>query len=362
VRTALFNWLFARHHKGAFILRIEDTDRTRYREDVLRDLLESLRWLGINWDEGPEVGGALGPYFQSQRLDIYQEYARKLLAEGQAYECYCSPERLARVREEQQKQGKPPGYDRHCRSLTDRAKAELEAQGIQPVIRLKVPPEGQTSFHDMLRGDITFNNSTLDDLILLKSDGYPTYHLANVIDDTLMEISHVMRAQEWIPSTPRHILIYKAFGWKPPVLAHLPVILVPEGGKLSKRNKATPVHEFRGQGYLPEALVNFLALIGWSPGESVEQEVFTRDELIERFNLSHVNRAPGAFSSEKLDWMNGIYIRQLSREDLLERLIPVWQQAGMVPDPCPEEVQGNTQEDNTSDSGADEKVDGRAIT
>ncbi|HID86769.1 MAG TPA: glutamate--tRNA ligase, partial [Anaerolineae bacterium] len=223
-RTALFNWLFARHHNGVFILRIEDTDRTRYREDALDDIMEGLRWLGLEWDEGPEVGGDYGPYFQSQRLDIYQEYARKLVESGHAYYCYCSPERLAQLREEQRRRGEPAlGYDRHCRYLTAKQRADYEAQGIVPVVRLKVPLEGQTSFHDVLHGDITVDNASLDDLVLLKSDGYPTYHLANVVDDHLMEISHIMRADEWLPSVPKHVLMYRAFGWEPPVFAHLPI-------------------------------------------------------------------------------------------------------------------------------------------
>jgi len=321
-RTALYNWLFARHHHGVFILRIEDTDRTRYREDALEDIMEGLRWLGLDWDEGPEVGGDYGPYFQSQRLHIYREYAQKLVDEGHAYYCYCSPERLARLREEQRRRGEPyPGYDRHCRYLTAKERAEYEAQGIVPVVRLKVPLEGQTTFHDVIRGDITVDNATMDDLVLLKSDGYPTYHLANVIDDHLMEITHVMRADEWIPSTPRHILLYRAFGWEPPIFAHLPIILAPGGrGKLSKRHGAVSVLEFRRQGYLPEAMVNFLALIGWA--YDGKTELFTREELIEKFDLSGVNKSPAAFSYEKLEWMNGVYIRRLSEGDLAERLVP----------------------------------------
>ncbi len=321
-RTALYNWLFARHHNGVFILRIEDTDRTRYREDALQDIMEGLRWLGLDWDEGPEVGGPYAPYFQSQRLPIYQEYARQLVDSGRAYYCYCSPERLAQIREEKRKRGEPDiGYDRHCRYLTAKERADYEAQGIVPVVRLKVPLEGQTTFHDLIRGDITVDNSTLDDLVLLKSDGYPTYHLANVVDDHLMEITHVMRADEWIPSTPRHVLIYQAFGWEPPIFAHLPIILAPGGkGKLSKRHGATSVIEFRRQGFLPEAMVNFLALVGWAYDDKTE--LFTRRELIEKFSLEGVSKSPAAFSYDKLKWMNGVYIRQLAQDDLYERLIP----------------------------------------
>jgi len=321
-RTALFNWLFARHHDGAFILRIEDTDRTRYQPEALEDIMEGLRWLGLDWDEGPEVGGDYGPYFQSQRLHIYREYAQKLVDEGHAYKCYCSPERLALMREEQRRRGDPNvGYDRHCRHLTATERAEYEALGIVPVVRLKVPLEGQTSFHDVLHGDITVDNARLDDLVLLKSDGYPTYHLANVVDDHLMEISHIMRADEWLPSVPKHVLLYHAFGWEIPVYAHLPIILAPTGkGKLSKRHGGVAVHEFRREGYLPEAMVNFLALVGWAYDDKTE--FFTHQELIERFGLAGVSKSPAAFSYDKLDWMNGTYIRQLELDDLAERLMP----------------------------------------
>jgi len=321
-RTALYNWLFARHHKGVFILRIEDTDRARYREDALQDIMEGLRWLGLHWDEGPEVGGPYGPYFQSQRLPIYQKYAQQLVDSGRAYKCYCSPKRLAQVREEQRKRGEPDlGYDRHCRYLTAKERADYEAQGIVPVVRLKVPLEGQTTFHDVLHGDITVDNARLDDLVLLKSDGYPTYHLANVVDDHLMEISHIMRADEWLPSVPKHVLLYGAFGWELPLFAHLPIILAPGGkGKLSKRHGATSVIEFRKRGFLPEAMINFLALVGWAYDDRTE--LFTRQELIEKFSLEGVSKSPAAFSYDKLMWMNGVYIRQLTEDDLYERLIP----------------------------------------
>jgi len=326
-RTALFNWLYARHHNGTFILRIEDTDRTRYREDALQDLLDGLRWLGLEWDEGPEVGGDYGPYFQSQRLGLYQEYARKLVNEGHAYKCYCSPERLAGLRQ-RQRGGSQTGYDRRCRTLTARERADYEAQGIVPVIRLAVPLEGQTSFHDVIHGDTTVENSTLDDIVLLKSDGYPTYHLANVVDDHLMEISHIMRADEWLPSVPRHVLLYRAFGWEIPIYAHLPVILSPTGkGKLSKRHGGVAVRDFRQEGYLPEAMVNFLARLGWSYDDKTE--FFTRQELIEKFDLEGVNKSPAAFSYDKLDWMNGIYIRQLELDDLAGRLLPFLTGAGL---------------------------------
>lgn len=321
-RTALFNWLFARRHDGVFILRIEDTDRTRYEPEAVQNIMDSLRWLGLEWDEGPEVGGDYGPYFQSQRLDLYQKYAQQLVDSGHAYRCYCSPERLAQTREERRRRGEPNlGYDRRCRYLTARERAEYEAQGIVPVVRLKVPLEGQTSFHDVLHGDTTVDNARLDDLVLLKSDGYPTYHLANVVDDHLMEISHIMRADEWLPSVPKHVLLYDAFGWEIPIYAHLPVILAPTGkGKLSKRHGGVAVHDFRQQGYLPEAMVNFLALVGWAYDDKTE--FFTRQELIEKFSLEGVNKSPAAFSYDKLEWMNGVYIRQLPQDALYKRLIP----------------------------------------
>ncbi|MFN2165201.1 MAG: glutamate--tRNA ligase, partial [Anaerolineae bacterium] len=264
-RTALFNWLFARKHGGKFIVRIEDTDRSRYNPEAVADLTASLRWLGLDWDEGPEVGGNHGSYIQSERLDLYQHYANWLLAEGHAYKCYCSSERLEAVREEQRQAKAQIGYDRHCRTLTAAQRAEYEAQGLTPVVRLKAPLEGQTTFHDVVYGRITVENETLEDLILLKSDGFPTYHLAVVVDDHLMEISHIMRGDEWLPTVPQRIQLYRAFGWEPPVYAHLPLILAPTGkGKLSKRHGGVEIRYFRQQGYLPEAMVNYLARVGWS--------------------------------------------------------------------------------------------------
>ncbi len=338
-RTALFNWLFARHHGGTFILRIEDTDRTRYVPDSLDDIMESLKWLGLEWDEGPVVGGPYGPYFQSQRLELYQKYAHILIERGWAYKCFCSPERLERLREEQRRKKQPPSYDRHCRFLSDEERAALEAEGRSYVIRLKVPLEGKTTFHDLIHGEITVNNVNIEDLILLKSDGYPTYHLANVVDDHLMKITHVMRADEWIPSTPKHILLYQGFGWEPPKFAHLPIILSPTGrGKLSKRKtvgddgRVYPVlvREFREAGYLPEAMFNFLALVGWSYDDRTE--IMTREQLIERFSLERVKSSPASFSYDKLEWMNGYYIRQLDPDDLAGRLVSFLRKAGFQVD------------------------------
>jgi glutamyl-tRNA synthetase len=338
-RSCLFNWLFARHHGGTFILRIEDTDRTRYYERSVSDLLSSLRWLGLDWDEGPEVGGPFGPYTQTQRLPLYQEYARKLVASGDAYYCYCSPARLEAMRAEQRRTGSPLGYDRHCRELTAHERAEREAEGIVPVVRLKVPLEGETCFDDLIRGRICMKNSQMDDFVLLKSDGFPTYHLGVVVDDHMMEISHILRADEWISSTPRHVSMYRAFGWTPPLYAHLPVILSPAGkGKMSKRKLVAAdgheynvmIREFRAAGYLPEALFNFLALVGWSYDDKTE--LLTREQMIAHFDLAHVSKAPAKFSYDKLDWMNGMYIRQLAVDDLAARIKPFLDRAKYHPD------------------------------
>jgi len=340
-RTALYNWLYARHHEGGtFILRIEDTDRSRYQEEAERDLLDSLRWLGLQWDEGPEVGGDYGPYYSSQRLDLYQPYAQRLLDEGRAYKCFCSPERLAGVRERQRAEHREHvGYDRHCRDLTPAQVAEREAEGIPPVIRIKAPLEGQTSFHDVLRGTTTVDNAALEDIVLLKSDGYPTYHLANVVDDHLMEISHILRGDEWLSTCPIHVILYDAFGWEPPVYVHLPIFLDPGGkGKMSKRKTVGPggqeylvlVRDFRAAGYLPEALINFVARIGWSYDDHTE--LFTREELIERFSLEGLSVSSASFDYDKLEWMNGVYIRQADASDLAAALLPVYAEAGLDAD------------------------------
>ena len=337
-RTALFNWLFARHHGGVFVLRIEDTDQTRYDPNALTDLIEGLRWLGLDWDEGPQVGGPYGPYFQTQRADLYRHWANWLVEQGHAYRCYCSPERLAQMRQEQRERGGTIGYDRRCRYLTSQQRAQHEAAGDPFVIRLAMPTEGTTSFVDLLRGEITVDNHTQDDLILLKSDGLPTYHLANVVDDHLMEISHILRADEWIPTAPRHVRLYEAFGWHMPAIAHLPIILDPGGkGKLSKRKKQVGsrvyyvlVREFREAGYLPEAMFNFLARIGWSM--DAETEIFDRETAIARFDLAAVNPAPASPPYSKLDWLNGVYIRRLPPRELARRLQPVLEQAGLEAD------------------------------
>ncbi len=328
-RTALFNWLYARHTGGQFILRIEDTDRKRFHPDALQDHLAGLRWLGLDWDEGPEVGGDYGPYFQSQRLSLYQEWADWLVEQGAAYRCYCTAAELSEMREQQRAGKQKVGYDRRCRWLSPAERAAREAEGRSWVIRLAVPLDGEVTFHDVIRGDITYANAELQDAVLLKSDGWPTYHLANVIDDHFMKITHIMRGDEWLSSVPLHWHLYRAFDWEPPVWAHLPVILNPSGkGKVSKRAIRTPsgatipvfVHEYQQMGYLAEAVVNFLSGIGWAlDGET---EIYDRKTAIAAFDIHHIQASPAAFPAEKLEWMNGMYIRQMADEALLQALLP----------------------------------------
>lgn len=333
-RTALFNWIFARKHGGVFILRIEDTDQSRYVPDAEQDIKDSLRWLGLDWDEGPDKDGPHAPYYQSQRAELYHEWADWLIAHDHAYRCNCSPQRLEEVRESQRRAGQKPGYDRHCRDLA------LGPEIGPHVVRFKMSTDGETIVTDIIRGPITFQNAELEDLVLLKSDGLPTYHLANVVDDHLMEISHILRADEWIATAPLHRQLYAAFGWEMPYIAHLPVILSPSGkGKLSKRDQAfqeggtqvlVQVREFRQAGYLPEALVNFLLNVGWAFGE--DREVFTAKEAMPRFRLEDINPAGSRLPYEKLEWLNGVYIRALSPEALAEKLLPVFQSAGLSAD------------------------------
>ncbi len=320
IRTALFNWLFARHSKGQFIVRIEDTDVARWVKGAIEAILESLHWLELDWDEGPEVGGEYGPYFQSQRLDIYRVIAQQLVKQGDAYLCYCSPERLEQMRAEQMRRKVPPGYDRRCRNLSARERVQLEIQGIIPVIRFKTPLDGETRFDDLIRGQVVFDNRNLDDFVLLKSDGYPTYHLANVVDDRLMEISHVLRADEWLASTPRHVLLYEALDYQPPLFAHLPMILGPDRSKLSKRHGAVSILDYREQGYPPEAIINFLALLGWSLDDRTE--IISREQLVRHFSLERIAKTGAIFNIDKLNWMSGVYIRQLNAEEFLQRVLP----------------------------------------
>lgn len=322
IRTAIFNWLFARHSNGSFIVRIEDTDQARLVPGATETLLDTLRWLGLDWDEGPDVGGEYGPYIQSQRLELYRETAERLIEQSNAYRCYCTPEELAEMRKEQQRLKHQPGYDRRCRDLDDIESKSKEASGVQPVVRFKMPLDSTSSADDLVRGTVSFENRLVDDFVLLKSDGFPTYHLANVIDDHHMEISHVMRGEEWLSSLPRHVQLYKALGWEEPKFAHLPIILAPDRSKLSKRHGATSLLEYRQSGYLPHAIVNFLTLMGWSlDGET---EIFSAEELTASFSIERVGKAGAIFSTDKLDWMNGYYIRQLSHAELADLLLDYW--------------------------------------
>ncbi len=332
-RTALFNYLFARRHGGSFILRIEDTDQKRYNPEALGWLMDGLRYLGLDWDEGPEVGGAYGPYTQTERLAVYQRYCEQLLSEGRAYRCFCSAERIQEASKAREKQGLRPGYDRHCRTL-DPAEATQRASEAHTV-RFKAPIEGEITVHDLIRGEITFGNEIIQDAVLMKSDGIPTYHMANVIDDHLMEISHVLRGDEWVNSLPLHKHLYDSFGWEPPLMAHLPLILNPTGkGKMSKREGRAPdgqllpvfTRGFQELGYLPEAMINFMALLGWSYDDKTE--IMSRDELIERFTLERVNASPAVWNYEKLDHINGAYIRRLPVDELSARLAPFVKKAG----------------------------------
>jgi glutamyl-tRNA synthetase len=317
-RTALFSWLLARHTGGQFVLRIEDTDIARTVPGAVDAIIEGFKWLGMEVDEGPERGGPYGPYYQTQRRDFYLPYVERLIESGAAYRCFCTRERLEQVRQSQIARHLPPRYDRHCRALTRKEIARNLSQGQSYTVRLAAPLEGKTLVHDELRpgAPIEFENANLDDAILLKSDGYPTYHLANVIDDHLMAITHVLRAEEWIPSAPLHVILYHALGWEPPRFAHVPDVLEPQGGvKLSKRKSAIPMLEYRERGYLPAALLNYMALLGWSFDD--KENILSREQLIGAFTLDRVGRAPARYDESRLLWFNGYYIRQLSSDDLL---------------------------------------------
>lgn len=339
LRTALYNYLFARKHGGKFILRIEDTDRARYVEGAVENLLKSLRAVNLTWDEGPflEEGegatksanypgiferGGCGPYVQSARLEIYRKYVDMLLLEKRAYRCFCSSERLERMRAEQAADKKAPMYDRHCLSLGVEEIEERLKRGEKHVVRLKVEHGKKIEFRDLVRGKISFSSDTIDDQVLLKSDGFPTYHLANVVDDHLMKISHVIRGEEWLPSTPKHILLYEAFGWQLPIFAHLPLLLNPDRTKLSKRQGDVAVEDYLAKGYFEEALINFVALLGWNPGQGSTQEIFSLEELTKVFDVSHVHKAGAVFDLKKLDWINAQYLKKISPEDLYGKVLP----------------------------------------
>lgn len=346
LRTALYNFLFARKNSGTFILRIEDTDRDRFVEGALEGLVRSLEGMGVVPDEGvflrddPNMPkreasrhseaysgvseiGAHGPYIQSERLPIYAEYAEKLIENGRAYRCFCSRERLDLLREKQATNREAPKYDKRCLSLSAEEVSRRVAAGEPSVIRLNVPEDrGDIVFHDLVRGDVSINARNVDDQILVKSDGYPTYHLASVVDDHLMEITHVIRGEEWLPSTPKHVLLYEAFGWEPPIFSHLPLLLNPDKSKLSKRQGDVAVEDYLAKGYLPEALINFVALLGWNPGQGSTKEVFSLSELAEAFDFSQVNRAGAVFDTRKLDWLNARYIKAMPLSELVSRVMP----------------------------------------
>ena len=325
------DWAYAKNMGGKFIVRIEDTDRERYVEGAVDILFEAFSWLGYINDEGSNVGGPHEPYTQSERLPIYKKHVEELVEKGEAYYCFCTKERLDKLREEQQAQKLVPRYDKHCRNLsTDEVKKRLAA-GEKSVIRMKMPLDGDTTFNDLIRGEISFKNTDVDDTVLLKSDGYPTYHLAVVIDDHLMEITHIIRGEEWISSTPKHVQLFKAFGWELPAFAHLSLIRNKDHSKMSKRHNDVSVLSYRDKGYLPEALNNFLALLGWSHPD--KKDIFTMEEYVKLFTIERLTTTAPVFDVEKLKWMNGSYIRSLADEDLAARL-----SAGFVPAACSAEL------------------------
>ena len=319
--TLLKNYAFAKRHHGQFILRIEDTDKTREVPNGVEQIQAIIRKFGLDWDEGPGKDGPYGPYIQSQRINIYQEKAQELVAKGQAYYCFCSKQRLEEVRQQQQANHQLPRYDQHCRYLSEEEVQKKLAAGESYVLRLKVPANQDIVFTDLLRGEISFNSNLVDDQVLLKSDGYPTYHLAVVVDDHLMKISHVMRGEEWISSTPKHVLLYQAFGWDLPIFAHFPLFLNPDGkGKMSKRKGTVSAQSFLDRGYLPEALLNFLMILGWARKD--QKEIMSLEEYIEAFDPRDLSVNSVVFDVKKLDWLNGIYIRKLDRPELKKRLQP----------------------------------------
>jgi len=327
LRTALFNYLFARKHGGAFILRIEDTDQKRSIPGALEDLITTLTRTGLQHDEGPDIGGDYGPYIQSQRIDIYKEYTQKLLVSGKAYYCFCDEERVARIREEQRKRKRPPMYDGRCRDLSEGEVADNLARGLPCVIRLRYPKEGKTVFDDIVRDRVAIDNSIVDDQILIKSDGFPTYHFASVVDDHLMKITHVIRGEEWLSSVPKHIFLYESFGWEPPVWVHLPLLLNSDRSKLSKRQGDVSVESYLEKGYLTEVLLNFIALLGWHSADN--REIYSLGELEEVFSLERINKAGAVFDLEKLNWMGGTYIRQMDVAYIADQSRRFFEEAGI---------------------------------
>ena len=326
----LFNYAFAKHNGGDFLLRIEDTDRTRFSGDSEQQIFDAMKWLGLNYDEGPDVGGDKGPYRQSERFDLYKEYAEKLVEKGEAYYCFCTSERLQKLRERQVAMKQAPGYDGHCRKLTEEEiKAKLGA-GEPYTIRLKMPYEGETIVNDQLRGEIRFENSKIDDQVLLKSDGFPTYHLANIVDDHLMGITHVIRAEEWIASTPKHVQLYKAFGWEEPKWYHMPLLRNADKTKISKRKNPVSLNYYKEEGYLKEGVLNFLALMGWSFGG--DREIFTLEEMVENFSFDRISLGGPVFDLVKLGWVNNHHMRLKDLDELTKLAIPYFVQAGFYKD------------------------------
>src|SRR5947208_5021157 len=330
-RTALFNWLYARHNGGVMVLRVEDTDRSRVTEESYRAVLEDLRWLGLDWDEGPEAGGPYAPYRQSERLDIYRGAVDRLLLAGLAYPCYCTPEELEERRKAAMAAGRRPGYDGRCYRLTDAERAKFEAEHRPYVIRFHVPEEGSTTFRDLVTGRVTVDHAQIDDFVLVRRDGFPLYNLAAPVDDGMMHITHVIRGLDLQPSTPRQILLHRALGNEIPSFGHLPLIHGPDGQPLSKRHGEVSVGWYRDHGFLPEALVNYLALLGWSPRDGAV--ILPLEKIVDQFRIEDVGASPARFDLEKLTWMNGEYIRSLPDEELVRRLEPFLVRAGLVPDP-----------------------------
>ena len=319
LRTALFNYLFAKSNGGEFVLRIEDTDQERYVEGAEQGIIDILQWAGIPPDEGPHIGGPYGPYRQSERLEKYQAAAEELIAQGNAYKCYCTTDELDEMRRNQQARNLPTIYDGRHRDLTDEQRAQFEAEGRTPVVRMRIPDRDERIVvRDAIRGEVAFDSGQLDDQVLLKSDGFPTYHLAVVVDDNAMQISHILRAEEWLPSTPKHLLLYRWLGFEEPVFAHLPLLLNDDRSKMSKRKGDVAAEDYRRKGYLADALINFLALLGWNPGD--DRELLTRQELLELFSIERIGKAGAVFDREKLNWMNQNYIQKLSVDELSEQV------------------------------------------
>jgi len=330
-RTALFSWLHARRHGGAFVLRIEDTDVSRVTEEAVGELMDSLRWLGLDWDEGPDVGGPHAPYRQSQRRGIYREQVERLVAAGHAYRCYCTPEELEERRKRALERGEPPGYDGRCRRLTDAERRAFEAEGRPWAVRFAMP-DREWVVHDLVKGEVRWAAGSLPDFVLVRSDGSPTFLLAVAVDDLLMGITHVIRGEDLLASAPRNAAVIEALGGTPPAYAHLPLIVGPDRQPLSKRHGSTSVEAFRERGFLPEALLNYLALLGWSKDERTT--FLTKEELVASFDLSRVSRNPAAFDVEKLEWMNSHYIQGLDDDELAARCMRFMTQAGLLPDPA----------------------------